>query len=267
MNNNEELHNIPPMVPDRDDVDSHITNRRSQGQDIVRPSYYAEKVRVSTWPVRIMLTLIVLVMAGAGYGAYYMYGEYLTDMRQAELRISDLEGRLALVGDSAEESTLNMIERLDFNFSEIDKLWAARRVINQGLVDIQSEVARLELANEGQDETTANNSQLIASTNQTVQASETRVSSLTNELQSVSNSVASLDAGVRDLTAMQDDLESIRQALSSGDSTVLGLVGRLEYMEQSMESVNAHRLQVNESLFRLQENIEALQRASAGSVQ
>jgi hypothetical protein len=33
-------------------------------------------------------------------------------------------------------------------------------------------------------------------------------------------------------------------------------------MEESMESVNAHRLQINESLFRLQENLEALQISS-----
>jgi len=36
----------------------------------------------------------------------------------------------------------------------------------------------------------------------------------------------------------------------------------LEYIEQSMESVNAHRLQINESLFRLQESIETLQRSA-----
>ncbi|MBT3531366.1 MAG: hypothetical protein HOF74_09205 [Gammaproteobacteria bacterium] len=267
MTDNEELHNIPPMVPDRDDVDSHLSNRKSQGQEIVRPSYYAEKVKVSTWPVRIMLTLIVLVMGGAGYGAYYMYGEYETTMRQAELRISDLEGRLALVGDSAEESTLNLIDRLDFNFTEIDKLWAARRVINQNLEDVQSEIAKLSLTNEGQDETTANNSQLIASTNQTLQASETRLNALTGEMQGIVDSVFDLNAGVQNLTEMQGDLEAIRQALSSGDSTVLGLVGRLEYMEQSMESINAHRLQVNESLFRLQENIEALQLATGATAQ
>jgi chromosome segregation ATPase len=63
---------------------------------------------------------------------------------------------------------------------------------------------------------------------------------------------------------MRSEVESLRQSLNSGDSTVLGLVGRLEYMEQSMESVNAHRLQVNESLFRLQENVESLQRQMSG---
>jgi len=61
------------------------------------------------------------------------------------------------------------------------------------------------------------------------------------------------------LATMESDLESIREALSSGDSTVLGLAGRVEYIEQSMESVNAHRLQINQTLFSLQEQIESLQ--------
>ena len=72
--------------------------------------------------------------------------------------------------------------------------------------------------------------------------------------------MASLDSEVGDLAGMRGDLQSIRDALNSGDSTVLGLVGRIEYIEQTLESVNAHRLQINESLFRLQENIESVQR-------
>ena len=129
MRDNHDLGDIPPIVPDRDDVDTHRSNKRAQEQDIVRPSYYGEKVKVSTWPVRIMLILIVFTMAGAGYAAYLMYGEYLHNSEQAELRIADLERRLALAGESTEESAVNMFERMDFNFSEIDKLWAARRVI------------------------------------------------------------------------------------------------------------------------------------------
>ena len=68
---------------------------------------------------------------------------------------------------------------------------------------------------------------------------------------------------VDELIVMRADVESIRQSLNSGDSTVLGLVGRLEYMEESMESVNAHRMQVNDLLSQLQGNIEALQRAQS----
>ena len=94
-------------------------------------------------------------------------------------------------------------------------------------------------------------------------AAETKINALNNDVATLTESISGLNVSVQELDAMRGDLSSIRQALNSGDSTVLGLVGRLEYMEESMESVNAHRLQINESLFRLQENLEALQ-ISAG---
>ena len=83
-------------------------------------------------------------------------------------------------------------------------------------------------------------------------SAEARMNAMLSDLAQVSESLDSLNGSVANLGALRVDLESIRQALNSGDSTVLGLVGRLEYMEQSMESVNAHRLQINETLFRLQ---------------
>jgi len=66
---------------------------------------------------------------------------------------------------------------------------------------------------------------------------------------------------VDELGELRGDLVAIQTSLNSGDSTVLGLAGRLEYVEQSMESVNAYRLQVNDSLYRLQQNVESLQSA------
>ena len=150
---------------------------------------------------------------------------------------------------------------MDFNFSEIDKLWAARRVINGSIEDVQSEIAKLALTNNGQNETVANNSQQIASTNQSIVASDTRLNSLNTEMTQLRQNLAAMDASFQELEGMRGDMEAIRQTLNSGDDTVLGLAGRLEYVEQSMESVNAHRLQINESLFRLQEDIEGLQRS------
>ena len=87
-----------------------------------------------------------------------------------------------------------------------------------------------------------------------------QINNLTSSYDQLVGDLSNLDVSVNELGTLRDDLETIRQALNSGDSTVLGLAGRVEYIEQSMESVNAHRLQINESLFRLQENIEALQR-------
>ena len=261
MNENDELGNIPPMVPDRDDVDSHLTNKKAQHQEIVRGAYYTEKVKVSTWQVRFMLTIIILAMLAAGYGGYYLYGEYQFDMRQADLRISDLERRLSLAGDSAEDSALNIIQRMDFNFTEIDKLWAARRVINRALEDVQSALAKLALVNEGQDEVVANNSAQIANTNRSQTVSDTRINAIIADFDQLTRSVANLNANVQELQGLRADMASIRQSLNSGDSNVLGLLGRLEYIEESMESVNANRQQVNESLLRIQQSIGSLPRS------
>ena len=196
MRDNDDLGRLPPMVPERDDVDSHLSNRKAQGQDIVMPARGIAQPRSSAGLKAAIAILFLAVFGGAGYGYFYTQ-EANADARSAELRIADLERRLSLVGDSAEESTLKMIERMDFNFSEIDKLWAARRVLNGNIDELKGEAARIRL---------------------TIQAS-----------------------------------------LNSGDSTVLGLAGRLDYVEQSMESVNAYRLQVNDSLYRLQQNVETLQ--------
>ncbi|HAU24079.1 MAG TPA: hypothetical protein DCX09_05305 [Gammaproteobacteria bacterium] len=172
--------------------------------------------------------------------------------------------RLALVDESAAESDSNLMENIEKTIEQYDLLWANWRANNRTFEEFQGEIARLKLANEGQDEATANNSQQLASTNEALMASDTRVNALIDDMSRVMDLVNGLNGSVSELGTMRSDLESIRQALNSGDSTVLGLVGRLEYLEQSMESVNAHRLQINETLFRLQENIEALQRSLTG---
>ena len=167
-----------------------------------------------------------------------------------------------MAGESAEESDNNLMDNINRTIEQYDLLWANWRNNNAQFDDIAGEIARLKMANEGQDEATATNSQAIAAANETLMANETRLNGLNNDYSQLAQSVTALNSNMDELGNMRDDLEGIRAALNSGDSTVLGLVGRLEYIEQSMESVNAHRLQINESLFRLQENIEALQRAS-----
>ena len=82
MRDSDELTNIPPIVPSRDDVSSHEQARRGQSQDIVRPTHRIQAVRVSTWPVRIVLTILCLTIIGAGAGAYYFYDDYQADLRQ-----------------------------------------------------------------------------------------------------------------------------------------------------------------------------------------
>ncbi len=261
MRDKDDLHDIPPLVPDRDDVDSHISGKRSRSQQIVRPANSSRAgTATSSWPIRVVLILLTFAVAGGGYGAYYFYDVYQTDLRQANLRISDLETRLALMGESAEESDNSLMEDINQTIEQYDLLWANWRANNRQFTDIESEIARLKLANEGQDEIVNNNSQQLAQTQEAVGQANARLNSLGTEVESLGQNLASLDSSVNELAGMRNELASLRQTLNSGDSTIGGLMGRLEYMEQSMESVNAHRLQVNESLFRLQETVEQLQR-------
>jgi len=260
MRDSDDLKDIPPIVPTRDDVTAHQQARLGQARDIVRPAYAVQKQRVSTWPVRIMLGLLTLAFIGAAAGANYFYGQYQDAMRQADLRIADLERRLALVGEESEDTVINIQETLDFHFSEIDKLWAARNALRTEATDLRSELAKLGLVNEGQDETVAAlTTQLQAATGR-VNANETRVNALAGELDTLAQQLAAMDASMAGLATLRNELQAVQTSLNSGDSTLLGVVGRIDYLEASMESVNAHRLQINETLFRLQENVESVQR-------
>lgn len=261
MGQDDEMNEIPSMVPDRDHMDTHLGNRRAKEQEIAPPGYYRARVeRASTWPVRIMLVLLTLAVGANGYLGWYFYTEmYQTDLRQTDLRLGDLELQLNVTGQEAAEEATSLREGIERTIEQYDLLWANWRANNQKFEDIQSEIARLGLVNEGQDEETANNSRQIANVTDALSDLQRNVNDFNNELQSFDDSIAAIDREMQNLAGMEDDLESIRQALSSGDSTVLGLLGRLEYMEQSMESVNAHRLQINQTLFGLQEQNEILQ--------
>ncbi len=263
MRDSDDLTDIPSIVPTRDDVASHNQSRRGQSREIVRPSYELARQKVSTWPVRIMLTILTLGFIGAGAGAYLFYTDYQAALRQTTRQLDEIQRRLALVDEEGTQEVVSIQETLNFHFSEIDKLWAARNTLRQEATDIRSELARLVLVNEGQDEAVASMARQLENNSGRINAADTRINTVSNELNELSTSIDEMGTSLQRLSALRAELQSVQDALNSGDSTLLGLVGRLEFLEQSMESVNAHRLQINETLFRLQENLETLQRQAA----
>ena len=58
-------------------------------------------------------------------------------------------------------------------------------------------------------------------------------------------------------------MANIRASLTNGDNTLVGLLDRMSNVEEAVESIDAYRLQVNQTIIRLQENIEAMQRSTA----
>jgi chromosome segregation ATPase len=255
MRDNDDFDNIPSMVPSRDDVNSRQQAR--QQPDLVKPVSYAELVKVSTWPVRIMLALLTVSLSGAAYYGYDLHQQTLLQLEQSNSRISDLEGRLALVGDSAEETMGNIIERVDFNFSEIDKLWAARNATNTGVTDLTGRVATVE--NRSQENLTAieeTNVRLVQSTN-LVEDTRRDVATLRTGAEQLTTQLATLTTQLQGLRTVGQDLANLRAEISTAETTSGGLSDRLIRVEEAVEAIDTFRMQMNQTVLRLQQQIEA----------
>lgn len=261
MTNNDDLLDIPSMIPAQDEVVHHRS--KSRQSDTARPASYGEIVKVSTWPVRVMLGVLTLAIGACVGVAYQVYQDNLSVMEQANRRIEDLEGRLALVGNSAEETTANVIERLDFNFSEIDKLWAARNSTNQSVNELTGKLA---LSNDkigGTEEATDALGQIVARNGSQIQENLASVTRTQSELDQLGETVVSLNAALQSMQSVAQDMANIRASLNNGDSTLVGLQDRMINVEEAVESIDAYRLQVNQTLIRLQDRIEEAARTSA----
>lgn len=257
MRDNDDLLDIPSMIPARDEVVHHQGKRKQP--DIVQPVRYGETIKVSTWPVRIMLGLLTLAIGAGGALGYQVYTQNLAALEQANRRIEDLESRLALVGNSAEETTANVIERLDFNFSEIDKLWAARNTTNQTVNELTGKIAVLQDESKGHTETTDTLSELLARNAAQAQEAQVGVNRVSAALDEANQAIARLNTSMQSVQNVAQDMANIRASLNNGDSTLVGLQDRMANVEEAVESIDAYRLQVNQALSRLQTTIEAVQ--------
>ena len=119
MDNSDELKDIPPMILDRDDVDSHLSNRALKRMKLCAPITMPSALQ-RTLPVRVVLTTFAWLLEEA-YGAYYFYELYQSNL-QADLRMA-IRARLALVDESAAESDSNLMENIEKTIEQYDLLW------------------------------------------------------------------------------------------------------------------------------------------------
>ncbi|MEX2335623.1 MAG: hypothetical protein WD600_15285 [Pseudohongiella sp.] len=254
MRDNDDLGDIPSMVPDRDEVADRQQARRQP--DLVKNVSYAETIKVSTWPVRIMLGVLSLaILAGAGL-AYTVYDENLRRMDQANSRIMDLEDRLAMVGDSAEETTGNIIERVDFNFSEIDKLWAARNATNADVTDLTGRVAITETRSQENLTAVEETNQRLVQTTNLVEETRRSIADLREASEGLASRVNTMNATVQEMRGVAQEVVNLRAEISTAEGASGGLNDRLMRVEEAVEAIDAYRLQVNQTVLRLQQQIE-----------
>ena len=257
MRDNDDIgDDIPSMSVPKDEVASRQKGRRQP--DLVKTTSYVEQVKVSTWPVRIMLGILSLALIGGAYAGYTVYQATLQQLDQAERRILDLEDRLALVGDSAEETTGNIIERLDFNFSEIDKLWAARNATNSNVDDLTGRVANVETRSQENLTAIEETNQRVVNVSSLAEGAQRDIAAVRQETSQVSQRLNTLNGQVQNLQGVAQELVNLRATISTAENASVGLNDRLMRVEEAIEAIDAYRLQSNQALQRLQQQIEAV---------
>lgn len=249
--NPDDLDEIPSIVPERDELVSHRKRKRgtsASGSVAARNEPEAIEAGTSGWVI-FFITILFLGLLGTGGGAYYFYKQNDLHAEQALKFQNDLmqiQSRLQLVDQSSADSAQELVEKVEFNFSEVDKLWAARNALRQEVEALSTTVAALKTTS-AELQTTVGNHETVL--NQTVAGIQARIDE-------INRNFAGMDDLGEQLTMLNADLNRTKIAM---EATKDDVEARVSVMEQDIESVNIYRLQTNQTLTTLQNSINSLQ--------
>jgi chromosome segregation ATPase len=248
------LDDIPSLVPERDELVSHRNNKQRRGSASAAqaPVYMGEATVHTSGFVTFVLTLLFLGMCGGAAAGYFFYTKGQTSqasLERALTRIEQLENRLSLVDEASVESSTGLLERVNTNFSEIDKLWAARKELRASVDGLNAKMTDVEKTSKAME--TAVGSQ-AAQINETTN----QVKSIGQEIEGINKNFSGMGNLGQQLTTLNADLNRVKTAMEKVQSDVSS---RLDASEQDIESINMFRLQVNQSLSAMQDNVNRLQ--------
>lgn len=247
---NEDL-DVPSIVPERDELASH--RKQSRGHAPVYPTETV--VAGASWPLRTLLFFLVLGMAGGGWFIYQftLEGQALQkDLRNANKRIEQLETALAVTSETSEESGMALLDRINTNLSEIDKLWAARNKNRSDIRENRDNVAALKQTDSDMEKAVSAQGKQLVETQNALAAARTSIDALNKTVAGMAN------LGQR-LSALSNEVNQLKGSMDTE------LAGRVDNAEQDIEAINAYRLQVNQTLNALQDSINSLEeRLGAG---
>lgn len=242
------IDDIPSIVPEHDELDSHRKMKRGTSVPVLD-----DVVEVRTGGgVRFLLAVLTLAMLATGGAGYYFYDQGLQmqeTLTAAQGRIMQLQSRLNLVDESAEQSSMGLLERVDANFTQIDLLWANYRNHTASLAEINRFVEETRgtiTAMEG----------AIAGHSKTLNETTAQLANVQTRVESISNNIAGMDNLGQQLDSIMSDLSGVKTSVASLQT---GLVNRVNSTEQDIESINVYRLQLNQTLDTIQNRINELQ--------
>ena len=251
----DDMVDIPSLVPERDEVVSRGPARRGSSSSRTSGGKSVNVRAGTSGSVRFLLTILTLGMLATGAGAWVFYTQgqvALAELEDANGRLLTLENRLSAVGENTEETTLNLIERIDFNFSEIDKLWAARNQNRQNITENKT-------ALDEQAEVISSMEGALSSQANMLTANAAELSNMKTRVDTITANVASMENIDRELQALSENLAQ----LSARMEILQPISSRVQTAEQDIESINVYRLQMNQTISTMQDQIRDLQQRLA----
>jgi len=247
MSRKDQIDDIPSIVPERDEVASHRKMKRGNSIPVVE-----EVVTGTTGGVRFMLVILTLGLFATGGAGYYFYDQGLQmqdQLNSAQGRILQLQNRLNLVDESAEQQSMGLLERVDSNFEQIDLLWANYRnhtaslaELNRFMEDAKGTITSIE--------------GVISGHSKSLNEATAQLATMQNRLETITSNIAGMDDLDQQLSSILTDLNGVKTNVASLQN---GLVTRVNSTEQDIESINVYRLQLNQTLDTIQSRISELQ--------
>lgn len=223
-----------------------------------RPTGRHEPVHVDAPISRLLLILALCLSAGVGVWSFLIQkslGQARVDLGQAQSRIAELERQLSSSDESWSQSSVAMQVRLkdvadktDTLWKEMDKLWASAWRRNQKDIGDQAELLKK------QDALLKSQAQALAGLRQELQ---TQAKSLGERAGSLEKSLAARQKALDESLANLNRITAEQGALSK----------RVQTNEEWIESINAHRRQINQQLESLRQSFATSRPAAPAQLQ
>ncbi len=244
---------IPSIVPERDELVSHRKRTRGTAASSSSAPVIHEVVSSGTSGMVIFfITILFLGLIVTGGAGYYFYQQ--NEIAKAELinsntRITQLESRLNMVDETTSQSSLGLMEKVDFNFSEVDKLWAARNTLKTEIEALTATVNALKSTSTSMEAATTTQAGAINNLNN-------QIVTIGNRIEQINQNFSGMDDLGDQLTTINADLNRVKTSMASVENDV---EDRLMTAEQDIESINVFRLQLNQTLTNLQNSVNRLE--------
>lgn len=249
MAKDDHLDDIPSMVPERDELVSHRKKKRGNSIPIIEETVVSAGTSGGVIFLLTILTLGLFATGGAGYFFYDQGMQMREQLNAAQARILQLQNRLNLTDEAAQQASGTLLDKVDANFTQIDLLWANYRNHTAALAEINKFV-------ESAKGTITSMEGAIAGHSKTLNEATAQLANMQSRLETITSNIAGMDDLDQQLSTIMSDLDGVKTNVASLQN---GLVSRVNSTEQDIESINVYRLQLNQTLDTIQTRINELQ--------